>query len=103
MGKAAVAFLARQMAAELAQAPVDVFAICPGATETPMLEASTLSAMAPETRRAFVERLPKHRLAQPAEIAELACFLCSPQSRILHGAVLDASLGLGVNPGLVTG
>ncbi|HXB55150.1 MAG TPA: SDR family oxidoreductase [Vicinamibacteria bacterium] len=103
MGKAAVAFLARQMAAELAHSPVDVFAICPGATETPMLEASTLSAMAPDTRRAFLERLPKHRLAQPAEIAELACFLCSPQGRILHGAVLDASLGLGVHPGLVTG
>jgi NAD(P)-dependent dehydrogenase (short-subunit alcohol dehydrogenase family) len=103
MSKAAVAFLARQMAAELVHTPVDVFAICPGATETPMLEASTLSAMTPETRRAFLDRLPKHRLVQADEIAELAYFLCGPHARILHGAVLDASLGLGAHPGLVTG
>jgi NAD(P)-dependent dehydrogenase (short-subunit alcohol dehydrogenase family) len=91
------------MAAELVHTPVDVFAICPGATETPMLEASTLSAMTPETRRAFLDRLPKHRLVQADEIAELAYFLCGPHARILHGAVLDASLGLGAHPGLVTG
>jgi NAD(P)-dependent dehydrogenase (short-subunit alcohol dehydrogenase family) len=103
MAKAAVAFLARQLAAELAHTPVDVFTICPGATETPMLEASTLSAMTPDKRQAFLDRLPKHRLVQAAEIAELAFFLCSPHARILHGAVLDASLGLGVHPGLVTG
>jgi len=103
MSKAAVAFLAWQLAAELSHTGVDVYAICPGATETPMLEASTLSAMTPEQRRAFEQRLPKGRLVRPEEIAELALFLCRPEARVLHGAVLDASLGLGVHPGLVTG
>jgi NAD(P)-dependent dehydrogenase (short-subunit alcohol dehydrogenase family) len=103
MSKASVAFLARQLAAELVHTPIDVFTICPGPTETPMLAASTLSRMTPEERLAFVQRLPKQRLVQPEEIADLACFLCGPQARILHGAVLDASLGLGVHPGAVTG
>jgi len=103
MSKAAIAFLARQLAAELAHTEIDVFTICPGATETPMLEASTLSAMTPELRREFLERLPKHRLVHADEIAELAHFLCSANARILHGAVLDASLGLGTHPGLLTG
>ena len=103
MGKAAVAFLARQLAAELAHTPIDVFTICPGATETPMLEASTLSKMTPSERVAFEQRLPKHRLVRAGEIAELAYFLCRPEAQVLHGAVLDASLGLGGHPGLVTG
>jgi NAD(P)-dependent dehydrogenase (short-subunit alcohol dehydrogenase family) len=102
MSKASVAFLARQLAAELVHTEVDVFTICPGATETPMLAASTLARMTPEERLAFVGHLPKRRLVQPEEIAELACFLCTAPARILHGAVLDASLGLGVHPGLVT-
>ena len=103
MGKAAVAFLGRQLAAELAQTGVDVFTICPGPTETPMLEASTLSKMTSVERTAFARRLPKGRLVTPQEVAELAHFLCGPEAQVLHGAVLDASLGLGVHPGLLTG
>lgn len=98
MSKAAVAFLTRQLAAELANTPVDVFAICPGATETAMFEASTLSAMTNAERQAFAERLPKGRLIAPDEIAQLALFLASDAAQVLHGAVLDASLGLGVAP-----
>jgi NAD(P)-dependent dehydrogenase (short-subunit alcohol dehydrogenase family) len=103
MGKAAVAFLARQLAAELTHTGIDVFTLCPGPTETPMLEASTLSKMKPAERAAFERRLPKGRLVRADEIAELAHFLCRADAQVLHGAVLDASLGLGVHPGLLTG
>ncbi len=101
MSKAALAFLTRQMAAELAHEPVEVFAICPGATETHMFEASTLSKFDAEGRRKFEANLPKGRLIDPQEIADVALFLCSDAARVLHGAVVDASLGLGVAPGLV--
>ena len=100
MSKAAVAALTRQLAAETARTGVDVFAICPGATDTAMFDASTLSALTPEARAAFVAALPKGRLISPGEIAELAGFLCSEAGAVLHGAVLDASLGLGVGAGL---
>ena len=102
MSKAAVAFMTRQIAAEHVHTPLDVFAVCPGATNTGMFQASTLNAMNDAERAAFVARLPKQRLIEPPEIAELIAFLLTPHSRVLHGAVLDASMGLGGRPGLMT-
>jgi len=102
MSKAAVAHLTRQLAAENARTNVDVFALCPGATNTPMFQASTLDPMPPETRAAFLDQLPKQRLIEPQEIAGLIAFLASDAAAVLHGAVIDASMGLGVRPGLIT-
>jgi NAD(P)-dependent dehydrogenase (short-subunit alcohol dehydrogenase family) len=102
MSKAAVALLTRQLAAELTDTRVDVFAICPGATNTAMFQASTLNAMSDEQREAFTSGLPKGRLIAPEEIANLIVFLASEYSTPLHGAVIDASMGLGVRPGLIT-
>lgn len=103
MSKAAVAFLGRQLAAELVHTGVDVFTVCPGATDTAMFAASTLDQLDPGEREAFEAGLPKGRLIDPSEVAEVIRFLCSDAGRLLHGAVIDASLGLGVHPGLITG
>ncbi len=102
MSKAAVAFMTRQLAAELTGAMIDVFAICPGATNTPMFQASTLDGMNAAEQAAFTAHLPKQRLIAPEEIANIVVFLASGYSTPLHGAVLDASMGLGVRPGLMT-
>lgn len=102
MSKAAVAFLTRQLAAELTDSLVDVFTICPGATNTAMFQASTLDPMSPSDRTAFIEGLPKRRLIEPTDIANIVTFLASGYSTPLHGAVIDASMGLGVRPGLIT-
>ncbi len=99
MSKAAVSHMTRQLAADLVHTPIDVFAVCPGATDTQMFNSSTLSEMDTESRARFVEQLPKSRLIEPQEIAEICFFLAGPDSRCLHGAVIDASMGLGVNPG----
>jgi NAD(P)-dependent dehydrogenase (short-subunit alcohol dehydrogenase family) len=80
-----------------------VFAVCPGAVETDMFEASTLSRLSDDERAQLVGRLPKGRLIQPDEIAEVVWWLCSDAGRVMHGAVVDASMGLGVHPGLLTG
>ena len=103
MSKAAVAHLTRQLAAELVDSPIDVFALCPGATDTPMFRSSTLDPLGTVERDAFVAALPKGRLIDPAEIAQLIVFLASQYSAPLHGAVVDASMGLGVRPGRITG
>ena len=102
MSKAAVAFLTRQLAAELTDSTVDVFAICPGATNTPMFQASTLNHMSAAEQATFAAGLPKGRLIAPEEIANLIVFLASAYSTPMHGAVIDASMGLGVRPGLIT-
>ena len=52
-------------------------------------------------KQGVVAALPKGRLIEPGEIAELGFFLASDAGRLLHGAVIDASMGLGVNPGLL--
>jgi NAD(P)-dependent dehydrogenase (short-subunit alcohol dehydrogenase family) len=102
MSKAAVAFMTRQLAAELTDSMIDVFAICPGATNTAMFQASTLNPMNLERREEFIRSMPKGRLIEPEEIANIVVFLASGYSTPLHGAVIDASMGLGVRPGLIT-
>lgn len=101
MSKAAIAHLTRQLAAETVQEAVDVFALCPGATDTEMFRQSTLDHLDAPSRAAFLAGLPKGRLIQPVEIARIVGILVSPVSGPLHGAVIDASMGLGVRPGLV--
>jgi NAD(P)-dependent dehydrogenase (short-subunit alcohol dehydrogenase family) len=98
MSNAALAYLGRHLQAAYVDSPIDVFTICPGATETPMLEASTLATLDEAARRSFIRSLPGGRLIDPLEIAALAVWLCTEPARVLRGAVLDASLGLGSNP-----
>ena len=102
MSKAAVAFMTKQLAAELTQTMVDVFAICPGATDTPMFQASTLQGMSAAEEVAFRASMPKGRLITPEDIAHIVTFLASGYSTPMHGAVIDASMGLGVRPGIIT-
>ncbi len=102
MSKAAVAFMTRQLAAETVDTNIDVFAVCPGATNTRMFQMSTLDPMSPEERVRFTRSLPKGRLIEPEEIAHIVLFLASDYSTPMHGAVIDASMGLGVRPGLIS-
>lgn len=102
MSKSAIAFLTRALAAEHVHDGVDVFAISPGAINTRMLRASTLDKMSDEERRRYIERMPKGRLIEPSEIAAIIVFLASRFSTALHGSVIDASMGLGVRPGLAS-
>lgn len=103
MSKAALAYLTRHLAARLTHDPVGVFAVCPGAVDTGMLAASTLDGLSPQQRRALEDRLPHRRLIRPEEVAEVVWWLTGTHARLLHGAVVDASMGLGVHPGLLTG
>lgn len=102
MSKAALAYLTRHLAAELAHEPVDVFAVCPGAVDTAMLEASVLAGLSGEQRGALEARLPGGRLLRPEEVAAVVWWLTGHEAALLHGAVIDASMGLGVHPGLLS-
>jgi len=102
MSKCAVSFLAKQLAAENTHTKIDVFSICPGATETPMFTASTLSKLSPKERKEFDAAQAKQRLIQPEEIAYWIEQLLHAESTVFHGANLDASMGLGIRPGIMT-
>jgi NAD(P)-dependent dehydrogenase (short-subunit alcohol dehydrogenase family) len=101
MSKAALTFMTKQLAAEHAHTKIDIFAVCPGATDTDMFQSSTLNKLTDDQRKAFVEALPKKRLIDPDEIALICEFLSQEHSTVLHGAVIDASLGLGVSPEMI--
>ena len=101
MSKAALTFMTRQLAAEHAHTNIDIFAVCPGATDTDMFQSSTLNKMNEDQREDFIAALPKKRLIHPGEIALICEYLSQDHSTILHGAVIDASLGLGVSPGMI--
>lgn len=102
MSKSAVSYLTKHLAAEHVHTAVDIFAICPGATDTPMFQKSTLAHMDDAELKIFLDKLPKQRLIDPAEIAAIIVFLASEYSTAMHGYVIDASMGLGVRPGLMT-
>jgi len=102
MSKAAVAFLSKQIVADYPYHKIDAFSICPGAVNTRMFRESTLDHLSLEERETFISKLPGGRLIEPEEIAALVLFLCSQAASICRGAVIDASLGLGVRPGLVS-
>ncbi len=94
--KSVLVHLTKELAAQLIHADIDVFAVCPGPTDTPMFRRSTLDRMSEAEQRSFLAGLPKGRILQPEEIAGLIGFLASDHARSLHGAVLDASMGLAI-------
>lgn len=101
MSKAAMSYLSKHLAAQQVRDSIDICCVAPGATETEMFKSSTL-AKVPDVN-AFVESMPKKRLIQPKDVADVVFWLatqCPPS--IFHGAVLDASMGLAVRPGLQT-
>lgn len=102
MSKSAVAFLAKQVAAENTHTLIDVFSLCPGATETPMFTASTLEYMTEQERKEFENSLSKKRLIEPKDIAYWILQLLADESTVLHGSNIDASMGLGIRPGIMT-
>lgn len=75
--KAAVISLTYCLAAEVKEFNIDVNAICPGAVETDMLNEITEGKM------------PEHTMP-PADIAAVAVFLASDESRAVTGTAIDA-------------
>jgi len=92
--KAGVVSLTKTFALQLAPHNINVNAIAPGNTATPINEAIR---KAPEfaERRAMIENTtPSRRLfSEPEDIAQTALFLASEHSRAMHGSTLLADEG----------
>ncbi|MET0146966.1 MAG: SDR family oxidoreductase [Ilumatobacteraceae bacterium] len=90
VSKAALVALTRAAAAELGPHGINVNAVAPGPTLTPMIgDPAALSAMASDGPLANLLR----RVSVPDDVAGVVLFLCSPASRQMTGQVLHTSAG----------
>jgi 2-keto-3-deoxy-L-fuconate dehydrogenase len=86
--KAGVIGLTKSIAADFVALRIRCNAICPGTVATPSLEARIAAFADPVAARAdFVRRQPMGRLGTAEEVAVLAVYLASDESRFTTGAV----------------
>jgi 2-hydroxycyclohexanecarboxyl-CoA dehydrogenase len=87
--KGGVIAFTKSLAREMARHSINVNCVCPGPTDTPMLQSR------PEKlREAFVRAIPFRRFANPQEIADAVLFFSGPRSDYVTGQVLSVSGGL---------
>jgi NAD(P)-dependent dehydrogenase (short-subunit alcohol dehydrogenase family) len=82
--KGGVTLFTRSIAIDHAKQGVRVNAICPGATDTPMLR----NALSPEEMDALAKSQPIGRLGRPEELAKAALFLASDDSSFVTGTAM---------------
>jgi NAD(P)-dependent dehydrogenase (short-subunit alcohol dehydrogenase family) len=97
--KHGVVGLARALSTELATTGVTVNAVCPGFTDTPLLEASVVAITAKtkrsaeETRAALARENAHNRLIMPEEVAGTVLCLCTPAAASINGQAIAISGG----------
>lgn len=93
--KGAVIAFSKTVAREVARYKINVNVVCPGLTETPLLQAvRSQSEQTAKIIDAVTKATPFRRPAQPEEIAEAVLFLTSPSANFITGQTLSVSGGL---------
>ena len=87
--KAGMIGLTKALAREVASRNVSVNALALGLVATDMSQALT-----EEYRQKLTEQIPMGRLAEPGEVARIACFLLSDDARYITGQVIQADGGM---------
>ena len=91
--KGAVITLSKSLALELAPYRVRVVALCPVATDTPMLPRFMGDVDPEEGRRRFIETIPLGRLNTPQDLARAALWLASDDAEMVTGTAFEVDGG----------
>jgi len=98
--KGAVITMTRVAAHSLGKDDINVNAICPGVTSTPLLDnmlagrSAQLGVPEDELRRRIEESIPIGRMSEAQDIAAMAAFLAGPGGRNITGQSLNVDGGL---------
>jgi 3-oxoacyl-[acyl-carrier protein] reductase len=90
--KAAVISLTKTLALEVARDRIRVVAICPVATDTPMLS-TFIGENEEEGRQRFISTIPWGRINRPEDLARAAVFLASPDAEMVTGTAFEVDGG----------
>ncbi len=87
--KGGINALTMGFARQLAPFGINVNAVCPGTTETPITR-----AFSPEAMERLIGRIPLQRLGQTEDIAAAVAFLASDDASFITGVLLDVNGGM---------
>ncbi len=93
--KGAIIAFSKTLAREMARHRITVNVVCPGLTETPLLQG--IRAQSPKTEKvieAVTRAIPLGRVGQPEDIAGAVVYLASPAADFVTGQTLSVSGGL---------
>ncbi|MHC4722121.1 MAG: SDR family NAD(P)-dependent oxidoreductase [Planctomycetota bacterium] len=77
------------LAREVAQKGIGVNAVAPGLILTEMV-----AKVLKENEQKYLNRIPLHRIAEPAEVADVVTFLASEKAGYMTGATVDVTGGM---------
>jgi 2-hydroxycyclohexanecarboxyl-CoA dehydrogenase len=87
--KGGVIAFTKSLAREVARYAINVNCVCPGPTDTPLLQSRP-----DKLKEAFLRAIPFRRFAKPEDIADAILFFAGPRSGYITGQVLSVSGGL---------
>ncbi|MFP5332711.1 MAG: SDR family NAD(P)-dependent oxidoreductase [Acidimicrobiia bacterium] len=93
--KAGMIALSKTLAREHSRQGITFNVVCPGPTDTALLDGVTGSSANPEKlREAFRKAIPIGRIGEPADLPGAICFFASDDAAFITGQVLSVSGGL---------
>ncbi len=84
----------KTVAREMARYQLNINCVCPGPTETPLLEEMTRGEAGAKVIEAMKRAVPFRRLGKPEDVAGAVAFLASDEASFITGQTLSVSGGL---------
>ncbi|MFI5364722.1 MAG: SDR family NAD(P)-dependent oxidoreductase [Candidatus Binatia bacterium] len=92
--KGGIISFSKTLARELARHAINVNVICPGPTNTRLLQEVTAGDQGAKIIAAMTRAIPFRRLGEPEDVAAAVAFFASPDADFITGQVLSVSGGL---------